>query len=216
MRTSRIICSFMAFVCLAALASTIAFGQNDEDSGNYVDPAVTELKNQVIKERTTIATSYKGQPWATSSLNESNQIAASAQAVAAAANAQASAQTVATDYMAAADAFLNDAAANDYYVLSVAGFVNKSSTDPNWVIVDVRPAALFAAGHIEGAINIPLETLISQMGVIPAGKKVAVYCSIDTNAAFAVQTLRVYGGREAFVLSGGVQAWQAAGRAVAA
>ena len=47
--------------------------------------------------------------------------------------------------------------------------------------------------------------------MIPAGQKVAIYCSADTNAALAVQTLRVYGDREAFILSGGVSAWQAAG-----
>lgn len=35
------------------------------------------------------------------------------------------------------------------------------------------------------------------MGMIPAGQKVAVYCATDTNAVFAVQTLRVYKGREA-------------------
>ena len=86
--------------------------------------------------------------------------------------------------------------------------------DKNWAIVDVRPAQLYATGHIPGAINIPLENLISQMGMIPAGQKVAVYCAIDTNAAFAVQTLRVYGGRDAFVLSGGIVAWQAAGMPV--
>ena len=52
------------------------------------------------------------------------------------------------------------------------------------------------------------------MGMIPAGQKLAAYCATDTNSDFAVQMLRVYGGREAFVLSGGIAAWQEAGMPV--
>jgi rhodanese-related sulfurtransferase len=204
MRSRSLLYSLVALACLAVMA--IATSQLDS---TYVDPAVTELSNQVIKEKTTTTTSYKGEPWATSSLNDSNQKAASVQAIAAAENA--AVQTQSSDYMSKADSFLKEAANNDYYVLSAAGFINKTSTDSNWVIVDVRPGQLYSAGHIAGAINIPLDNLISQMGQIPADRKVAVYCAIDTNAAFAVQTLRVYGDREAFVLSGGVLAWQAAG-----
>ncbi|MFZ2471950.1 MAG: rhodanese-like domain-containing protein [Methanothrix sp.] len=103
---------------------------------------------------------------------------------------------------------------NGFYVLSVAEYLNKTSSDKNWAIVDIRPAQQFAGGHILQALNIPLENLISQMGMIPAGQKVAVYGEIDTNAAFAVQTLRVYSGRDAFVISGGIVTWQAAGMPV--
>ena len=109
-----------------------------------------------------------------------------------------------------ADSFLKEAVNNGFYVLSVAEFLNRTVADKNWAIVDVRPAQLYLAGHIPGAINIPLENLMPQMSMIPADQKVAVYCAIDTNAAFAVQTPGVYGGRDVFVLSGGIVAWQAA------
>jgi rhodanese-related sulfurtransferase len=116
--------------------------------------------------------------------------------------------------MVKTDSFLKEAMNNGFYVMSVTEFLNKTSADKNWAIVDVRPAQLYATGHLPGAINIPLSDLISQMGMIPAGQKVAVYCAIDTNAAFAVQTLRVYGDRDAFVLLGGIVTWQAAGMPV--
>ena len=119
-----------------------------------------------------------------------------------------------SDYLGQADSFLKEALNNGFYLLSVAQFLSKSSTDKNWAIVDVRPAQLYQGGHIPEALNIPLENLISQMGMIPAGQKVAVYDTIDTNAAFAVQTLRVYGDRDAFVLLGGIVTWQAAGMSV--
>ena len=116
--------------------------------------------------------------------------------------------------MVKTDSFLKEAMYNGFYLMSASEFLNQTSADKNWAIVDVRPAQLYAGGHIPGAINIPLAELISQMGMIPAGQKAAVYCDIDTNAALAVQTLRVYGDRDAFILSGGIVAWQGAGMPV--
>lgn len=196
----------MALACLVFLACSIAASQSNSE---YVDPAVTELKNQVLQQEKKYTGSYKGEPWSTSSLNDSNIKAATAQTISAAQNA--AVQATSANYMAKTDSFLKAAASNGYYVLSASEFIAKSATEANWAIVDIRPAQLYSTGHIAGAINIPLENLISQMGIIPAGQNVAVYCSADTNAALAVQTLRVYGDREAFILSGGVAAWQAAG-----
>lgn len=119
-----------------------------------------------------------------------------------------------SSYMANTDSFLKEAANNGFYLLSISEYLSKSSQDNNWGIVDARPAQLYSAGHIPEALGIPLESLISQMGMIPAGRKVAVYCTTDANAAFAVETLRVYADREAFVLSGGIDAWKADGMPV--
>jgi hypothetical protein len=49
------------------------------------------------------------------------------------------------------------------------------------------------------------------MGMIPAEKKIAVYCAMDTNAAFAIETLRVYVERDAYIREGGVADRQEAG-----
>lgn len=206
MRSSSMLINLMALACLTVLACAIAAGQSDS---TYVDPAVTELKSQVFEEKKATTGSLKGQPWATSSLNDSNQVTTSVETISA---IQASSGTgLSSDYMSKTDSFLKDAMRNGYYVLSIPEFVNRSVADKNWVVVDTRPAQLYAAGHIAGAMNIVKEDLISQMGMIPAGQKVAVYDALDTIAAFAVQTLRTYGDREAFILSGGIDAWRAAG-----
>jgi rhodanese-related sulfurtransferase len=192
MKSSNLLLGLMALACLLVQACAA------EDSPELVDQKKVDLMNtQFIEGKKTETGSYKGQPWATSSLNESNKRLVQP-----------------SDYMVMADSFLKEAANNGFYVLSVAQFINITRADNNWVIVDVRPAQLYAGGHISGAINIPLADLVSQMGTIPAGQKVAVYCAIDTNAALAVQTLRVYGGRDAFILSGGIASWQAAGMPV--
>ncbi|MHB8118346.1 MAG: rhodanese-like domain-containing protein [Methanothrix sp.] len=207
MRLSNLLLGLMTLACLLVQACA------EEESPVLDDQnKVDQMNKQILEEKKTDTNSYKGQPWATSSLNDSNKKTTSVESISAA--QVSSEQGQSSDYLVKTDSFLKEAMSNGFYLLSVADFLNKSSADKNWAIVDVGPAQLYAGGHIPEAMNIPLENLISQMGMIPAGQKVAVYCAIDTNAAFAVQTLRVYGGRDAFVLSGGIVTWQAAGMPV--
>jgi DNA-binding transcriptional ArsR family regulator len=44
------------------------------------------------------------------------------------------------------------------------------------VILDVRPGAEFAAGHLPGAIHIPLEELAERIGELPRDHEVVAYC----------------------------------------
>jgi len=44
------------------------------------------------------------------------------------------------------------------------------------VVLDVRPEAEFAAGHIRGAVSIPITELKSRLGDIPDGADVVAYC----------------------------------------
>jgi rhodanese-related sulfurtransferase len=207
MRSSNLLLGLMALACL--LLQACAQEENPEqDDQNKVD----QMNKQILGEKKTDTNSYKGQPWPTSSLNDSNKKTTSLGYISPVQASSGLSQS--SDYLNQADSFLKEAMNNGFYLLSVAQFLEKSSVDKNWVIVDARTAQQYAGGHIPEALNIPLENLISQMGMIPAGRKVAVYCAIDTNAAFAVQTLRVYGDRDAFVLSGGIVAWQAAGMPV--
>jgi len=207
MRSSNLFLGLMALACL--LVQACALGQTPElDDQNKVD----QMNQQILGEKKIDTNSYKGQPWAASSLNDSNKKTTSLEAISAV--QVSSGQGLLSEFMVKTDSFLKEAMNNGFYLLNVAEFINKTRADKNWAIVDVRPAQLYAGGHIPGAINIPLEDLISQMGMIPVGQKVVVYCAIDTNAAFAVQALRVYGGRDAFALSGGIAAWQAAGMPV--
>ena len=207
MRSINLLLGLMALACL--LVQACALGQNPElDDQDKVD----QMNKQILSEKKTNTNSYKGQPWSTSSLNDSDKKTTSVESISPVQVSSAMGQS--SDYMVKTDSFLKEATNNGFYLLSVAEFLSISSQDKNWAIVDVRTPQLYMVGHIPEALNIPLENLISQMGMIPAGQKVAVYCATDTNAAFAVQTLRVYGGREAFVLPGGIAAWQAAGMPV--
>ena len=48
--------------------------------------------------------------------------------------------------------------------------------DGDVVVLDVRPGAEYASGHIRGAVSIPIKELQSRLGEIPGGADVVAYC----------------------------------------
>jgi rhodanese-related sulfurtransferase/DNA-binding HxlR family transcriptional regulator len=48
--------------------------------------------------------------------------------------------------------------------------------DGDVVVLDVRPQPEYAAGHVRGAISIPIAELKSRLGEIPDGAEVVAYC----------------------------------------
>lgn len=63
--------------------------------------------------------------------------------------------------------------------------------DRDGVVLDVRPEAEFAAGHIRGAVSIPIAELKSRLGDIPDGTDVAAYCR-GPNCVYADEAVRVF------------------------
>jgi rhodanese-related sulfurtransferase/predicted transcriptional regulator len=84
------------------------------------------------------------------------------------------------------------------------------------VLLDVRPADEYAAGHLPGALSIPVEELESRLGELPPGKEVVAYCRgpYCVFAPQAVQILRAH-GFEARRLEEGVSDWRALGLEIA-
>jgi rhodanese-related sulfurtransferase len=81
------------------------------------------------------------------------------------------------------------------------------------VIVDVRDAAAFAAGHLRDARNIPLKELPTRIGELDKfkSKTVIAVCQAGVQSAKAAAQLKKAGFAEVFSLEGGVSAWQAQG-----
>ena len=77
------------------------------------------------------------------------------------------------------------------------------------VVVDVRPHEEFEAGHIAGALSIPLEALEKHLSEIPPDREVVAYCRgpYCVLAAEAVNLLRRRGYR-AFRLREGYPEWR--------
>jgi hydroxyacylglutathione hydrolase len=78
-------------------------------------------------------------------------------------------------------------------------------------VVDVRTAAEWAAGHLPGAIHVPLGELPSRLGEVPADRPVGVHCQAGGRAAIAASVLRAGGIADVRVYGGGYAEWSAAG-----
>lgn len=85
------------------------------------------------------------------------------------------------------------------------------------VIVDVRPPMEYAAGHILGAISIPLDELAERLDELPEDLEVVAYCRgvYCTYSHDAVRFLSSR-GRSALRLADGIVEWQAAGEPLSA
>jgi rhodanese-related sulfurtransferase len=83
------------------------------------------------------------------------------------------------------------------------------------VILDARPANEYEAGHIAGAISIPIDELQNRLRSLPTGKEYVAYCRgpYCVYADRAVELLQA-SGRRARRLLAGFPEWQAAGHPV--
>ncbi|WP_020389282.1 ArsR/SmtB family transcription factor [Kribbella catacumbae] len=78
-------------------------------------------------------------------------------------------------------------------------------------VVDVRPGEEYTAGHIPGAVSIPLDELTDRLAELPAGTAIVAYCrgSYCVMAHEAVRTLAAK-GLSAARLSDGMLEWRLA------
>lgn len=76
-------------------------------------------------------------------------------------------------------------------------------------VLDVRPAAEYEAGHIPGAVSIPLHELADRLAELPGDRQIVAYCrgAYCVLAHDAVRLLAAQ-GREATRLDGGMLEWR--------
>ncbi len=86
------------------------------------------------------------------------------------------------------------------------------------ILLDVRTAGEFAAGHLEGAINIDVEgmTFEGEIASLDNTKTYAIYCQSGRRSRIAVETMNKAGFTKLFNLDEGIGSWQAAGLPVVA
>jgi rhodanese-related sulfurtransferase len=83
------------------------------------------------------------------------------------------------------------------------------------VVLDVRPAGEHAAGHLPGAVSIPVQELRRRLAELPLDQEIVAYCR-GPFCAFAYEAVAVL-REEGFVarrLEDGWPEWEAAGLAV--
>ena len=77
-------------------------------------------------------------------------------------------------------------------------------------VLDVREPVEWDAGHVAGAVHIPLMDLPARLGELPDGRLLVV-CAVGARSARAVEYLLQL-GHDATNLDGGLVEWQASGR----
>nr|WP_217507507.1 rhodanese-like domain-containing protein [Herbaspirillum robiniae] len=98
---------------------------------------------------------------------------------------------------------------NKLTLLQATQMLNQGKT----LVLDVRDADQFAAGHLRDARNIPLKELpqrISELDKLK-GRPVIVVCQNGTQANRAEATLKKAGFTEVYGLNGGIAAWTGQG-----
>lgn len=86
------------------------------------------------------------------------------------------------------------------------------------IVIDVREADEFAAGHIPGAVHISRGMLEFKLGNIPElasrDTRIVLYCKTSGRAALAAAALAEMGYLQVTSIAGGFDAWAAAGKPV--
>ncbi|NUO42854.1 MAG: rhodanese-like domain-containing protein [Streptomyces sp.] len=83
------------------------------------------------------------------------------------------------------------------------------------LVLDVREADEWAAGHVEGALHVPMSGFVARFGevteAVAEGRRAYVMCRVGGRSAQVTQYL-VQQGIDAVNIDGGMLAWEGAGR----
>jgi len=79
--------------------------------------------------------------------------------------------------------------------------------DTDALVLDVRSPKEYASGHLDGALNIPLDELRSRMGELPADREIWTYCRVGQRSYNAARLLMLNGFRVRN-LSGGMRTYE--------
>lgn len=97
-----------------------------------------------------------------------------------------------------------------YGVTTVEDF-NTLLAQKEFVLLDVREKSEYKAGHIPGAVNIPIRELGQNLALLPdLNADIMVICKAGGRAMLAMTSLNILGYNNARMLKGGYDAWVAA------
>ncbi|WP_327235566.1 rhodanese-like domain-containing protein [Streptomyces sp. NBC_01317] len=93
--------------------------------------------------------------------------------------------------------------------------VDVAAVPSDGLVLDVREDDEWAAGHVEGALHVPMSDFVGRFGevteAVADGRKAYVMCRVGGRSAQVTQYL-VQQGVDAVNVDGGMLAWDGAGR----
>ncbi|MGD0498771.1 MAG: MBL fold metallo-hydrolase [Bryobacteraceae bacterium] len=78
------------------------------------------------------------------------------------------------------------------------------------LVLDIRTPREWAARHIDGSVNVPLNHLQERIAEIPRNRRVAVHCAGGYRSSIAASILHRHGITNLIEMAGGLAAWDAA------
>ncbi|GAB3597979.1 rhodanese-like domain-containing protein [Angustibacter peucedani] len=79
------------------------------------------------------------------------------------------------------------------------------------VLLDVREADEWAAGHVDGAVHVPLSEVPGRLGELPEADPLYIICRSGNRSGRAAQWLNAQ-GVDSVNVAGGMKAWAFAGK----
>lgn len=110
-----------------------------------------------------------------------------------------------TDYLKASSLDLNNMTTN--WVIDAPTLNTRGLT--NYYFIDLRSAADFSIGHIQGAVNTTMANILTTAASVPVTKKdsIIVVCYTGQTAAWANVALRLSGYPKSRILKWGMSSW---------
>lgn len=84
-------------------------------------------------------------------------------------------------------------------------------------VLDVRTPGEFAAGHIEGAVNVDFRSpdFAEQLAKLDPGQTYVLHCKSGTRSAQALEVMKEQGFADIAHMNEGFDGWQESGKAIA-
>lgn len=88
-----------------------------------------------------------------------------------------------------------------------------SSDEVSLLILDVRTAPEYRAGHLKGSLNLDIRSpsFADELDALDRNRAYLVYCRTGVRSSRAVAIMRSLGFRELYDLAGGMECWQREG-----
>jgi len=96
---------------------------------------------------------------------------------------------------------------DEYGDVSINEAIELIAEKPDLVILDVRTVAEYHDGHIEGAINIPVEEIANRLDELSKEDELLVYCRTGNRSRTAVSILEDAGFTKIYHMHEGISVW---------
>ena len=113
-----------------------------------------------------------------------------------------------------ADIWKRDPSESEYGDVTIEEAIALMEEKPDLMILDVRTVSEYEAGHIEGAINIPVGDLGVRLDELSKEEEILVYCRTGNRSGTAMEIMDNAGFTKLYHMYQGISVWTQEGHPV--